>query len=56
MGDILSNKYQNVGLNPEVLQRMKEGKSTPEDISIFKQVYGEAATAEMFPDFKFESK
>lgn len=56
MGDILSNKYQNVGLNPEVLQRMKEGKSTPEDISILKTIYGDKAVSEMFPDFKFESK
>jgi len=55
MGDVLSNKYQNVGLNPEVLQRMKEGKSTPEDISVLKTVYGDKVVSEMFPDFKFNT-
>lgn len=43
LGDILNSKYANVGLNPELLNRFKDGKLTPDDITVIKNIYGDDA-------------
>lgn len=43
LGDILNNKYSDVGLNKDVVARLSEGKPTPDDIIVLKNAYGEEA-------------
>lgn len=50
--DIVSTKYQNFGLNKEVVDRLSQGKLTPDDIIIIKKAYGEAAGEELIKRFE----
>lgn len=51
LGDILSSKHANVGLNPDLWLRMKQGKPTPADISIIKATYGEVEGENIIKSF-----
>ena len=51
LADILSSKYQNVGINPDLWVRMKQGKPTSADISILKSTYGEEAANSIIKSF-----
>ena len=51
MGDILNSKYSNIGLNTEVVQRLSQGKLTPDDITILKTAYGNEAATQLIKKF-----
>lgn len=51
LGDILNSKYSNVGLSKEVVQRLSEGKLTPDDITVLKNAYGEEAATQLIKKF-----
>lgn len=52
MGDILNTKYQEFGLNKEVVDRLSAGQTTPEDLVVLKSVYGEEAVPKLIESFK----
>lgn len=52
LSDMLSNKYTDVGLTPDMAKRLSEGKLTPDDITILKNKYGETETNNLIEVFK----
>ena len=52
--DILSSKYADFGLNPDLYKRLSEGKTTDEDIVILNKAYGQDATKVLIDGFKYK--
>lgn len=54
LGDILSNKFADVGLNPDVVTRLNEGKLTPNDITKLQGTLGKEKADSLIEAFKLK--